>query len=91
LTVDSYALPTEFLATCVDVYDSKVANELVDKLPKSEFVIADKGYDSVNMLNNLAADVKVQQPLGTTEENVCIDEQDQWSEVALARYDLSLI
>ena len=25
---------------------SKVANELIDKLPQSEFVIADKGYDS---------------------------------------------
>jgi len=46
LAVDSYGLPIEFIITGGDVHDSKVASELIDMLPKSDFVIADKGYDS---------------------------------------------
>tara|TARA_B110001452_G_scaffold45631_1_gene34885 strand:- start:486 stop:1019 length:534 start_codon:yes stop_codon:yes gene_type:complete len=46
LAVDSYGLPIEFIITGGDVHDSKVANELIELLPPSDFVIADKGYDS---------------------------------------------
>jgi len=46
LAVDSYGLPLEFDITGGEVHDSKAAPELIDKLPKSDYVIADKGYDS---------------------------------------------
>ena len=53
LAVDSYGLPIGFIVTSGDVHDSKVANELIDKLPQSEFVIADKGYDSEPIRENV--------------------------------------
>jgi len=46
LAVDSYGLPIEFDITGGEVHDSKAAPELIDKLPKTDYVIADKGYDS---------------------------------------------
>jgi len=46
LAVDSYGLPLEFIITGGDVHDSKAANNLIERLPKAEFIIADKGYDS---------------------------------------------
>ncbi len=46
LAVDSYGLPIEFDITGGEVHDSKAAPPLIDKLPKSDYVIADKGYDS---------------------------------------------
>ena len=46
LAVDSYGLPIELIITGGDVHDSKIANELIELLPQSDFVIADKGYDS---------------------------------------------
>lgn len=46
MAVDAYGLPIEFDITGGEVNDVKVAPEFVQKLPASEFVIADKGYDS---------------------------------------------
>lgn len=46
MAVDSYGLPIEFQLTGGEVHDAKVALELILKLPKSAYVIADKGYDS---------------------------------------------
>jgi len=46
LAVDSYGLPIKFDITGGEIHDSKAAPELIDKLPKSDYVIADKGYDS---------------------------------------------
>ena len=46
LAVDSYGLPIEFDITGGEVHDSKAAASLIDKLPDAEYVIADKGYDS---------------------------------------------
>ncbi len=46
LAVDSYGLPIEFDITGGEIHDSKAAPELIDKLPISDYVIADKGYDS---------------------------------------------
>ena len=46
LAVDSYGLPIEFIITGGEVHDSKTANELIDLLPRTDFIIADKGYDS---------------------------------------------
>ncbi|KGJ88405.1 transposase IS4 family protein [Colwellia psychrerythraea] len=53
LAVDSYGLPIEFIITGGDVHDSKVANELIELLPQSDFVIADKGYDSEAIRNKV--------------------------------------
>ncbi len=46
LAVDSYGLPVHFEISGGQVNDIVYAEELVTKSPKSEYVIADKGYDS---------------------------------------------
>jgi transposase len=46
MAVDSYGLPIEFQLTGGEVHDAKAAPELILKLQKSAYVIADKGYDS---------------------------------------------
>ncbi|AZG73535.1 IS5 family transposase [Shewanella livingstonensis] len=46
LAVDSFGLPIEFIVTGGEVHDSKAANALIELLPQSHFIIADKGYDS---------------------------------------------
>ena len=46
MAVDAYGLPIEFLITGGEVHDSKAAPELIDRLPASDYMIADKGYDS---------------------------------------------
>ena len=46
LAVDSYCLPIEFIITGGEVHDSKAANDLIELLPKGDFIVADKGYDS---------------------------------------------
>jgi hypothetical protein len=53
LAVDSYGLPIEFIITGVDVHDSKVANELIELLPQSDFVVAYKGYYSETIRNKV--------------------------------------
>ena len=46
LAVDSYGLPVEFILTGGEVHDSKAATGLLDELSKTEYTVADKGYDS---------------------------------------------
>jgi transposase len=46
MVVDGFGLPIEFEITGGEVHDCKIAPELIDKLPVSDYVIADKGYDS---------------------------------------------
>ncbi len=46
LAVDSSGNPIDFEITGGEVHDAKVAPELIAKLPPSEYLIADKGYDS---------------------------------------------
>jgi len=46
LVVDSYGLPVQFAITGGEVHDSKAAPGLIDTLAKVAYVIADKGYDS---------------------------------------------
>lgn len=46
LAVDSGGLPIEFKITGGEVHDVKVAPELIAGLPPSDFIIADRGYDS---------------------------------------------
>ena len=46
MAVDACGLPIEFDLTGGEVHDSKAAPDLIEKLPVSEYMIADKGYDS---------------------------------------------
>ena len=46
LVVDSYGLPVEFEITGGEVNDCSVAPGLIAKLPDAEAIVADKGYDS---------------------------------------------
>src|SRR3990167_27883 len=46
MAVDAFGLPIEFLLTGGEVHDAKEAPNLIAKLPKADFIIADKGYDS---------------------------------------------
>ena len=46
LAVDSYGLPIEFIITGGDIHDSTAANDLIELLPYTDYLVADKGYDS---------------------------------------------
>lgn len=46
MAVDACGFPIEFDLTGGEVHDCKAAPALIDKLPASEHTIADKGYDS---------------------------------------------
>ncbi|SDH93086.1 Transposase DDE domain-containing protein [Nitrosomonas sp. Nm132] len=46
LAVDGCGLPVEFEITGGDVNDCSVAPELIAKLPDVQAIVADKGYDS---------------------------------------------
>ena len=46
LAVDAYGLPVEFIITGGEVNDCTAAPELITKVASAEVVIADKGYDS---------------------------------------------
>lgn len=49
MAVDSYGLPIDFDLTGGEVHDCKAAPVLLAKLPHSDFIIADKGYDSASL------------------------------------------
>jgi transposase len=46
MAVDAFGLPIEFQLTGGEVHDAKAAPELIAKLPKADYTIADKGDDS---------------------------------------------
>lgn len=46
MAADAYGLPIEFEITGGEVHDCKIAPTLIKNLPISDFIIADKGYDS---------------------------------------------
>lgn len=46
MAVDAHGLPIDFEITGGEVHDCKVAPEFIEKLPVSDFTVADKGYDS---------------------------------------------
>lgn len=46
LAVDSYGLPVEFEINGGEVNDCSAAPELIARLPDAEAIVADKGYDS---------------------------------------------
>ena len=49
MAVDSTGLPINFEITSGDVHDVKVALGFIEKLPRSKYVIADKGYGSEDL------------------------------------------
>ena len=53
MAVDSMGNPIDFLITGGQVHDVKTAPELIERLPKSDFVIADKGYDSDSLRDQI--------------------------------------
>jgi transposase len=53
MAVDGFGLPIAFEITGGEVHDCKIAPELIDKLPVSNYVIADKGYDSEELRENI--------------------------------------
>ena len=46
LLTQAGGLPIHFIVTGGEVHDNVVAEELIVALPKADYVIADKGYDS---------------------------------------------
>ncbi len=46
LAIDSYGLPVEFEITGGEVNDCSAAPDLIARLPDAEAIVADKGYDS---------------------------------------------
>ena len=46
LAVDGYSLPVEFEITGEEVNDCSAAPDLIARLPDAEAIVADKGYDS---------------------------------------------
>lgn len=55
LAVDAYGLPIEFVITGGDVNDCTAAPELIAKLPHTEAIVADKGYDSERIREQIEA------------------------------------
>ena len=55
LAVDSSGNPIEFEITGGEVHDVKVAPELIKKIPRSDYIIADKGYDSKELRKQIRA------------------------------------
>lgn len=49
MAVDSNGNPIDFEITGGEVHDSKMAPQLIAKLPRSDYLIADKGYDSEDL------------------------------------------
>lgn len=54
MAVDAHGLPIDFQITGGEVHDCNVAPEFIEKLPFSEYTIADKGYDSGNYASVVA-------------------------------------
>ncbi len=46
LAVDGYGLPVEFEITGGEINDCSAAPELIARLPDAKAIVADKGYDS---------------------------------------------
>ena len=53
LAVEACGLPIDFEITGGEVHDCKIANEFIEKLPASDYMIADKGYDKEELRNKI--------------------------------------
>ncbi len=76
LAVDSYGLPIYFDIKGGEVHDSKTASSLIDNLPYTNYIVADKGYDSETIREKIRDKSTI--PLMPREKNsktgnACID------------------
>jgi len=55
LAVDAYGLPIMFEVTGGHVHESQIASTLIERLPESEATVADKGYDSITIREQIQA------------------------------------
>jgi transposase len=55
LAVDAYGLPIEFVITSGEVNDCTAVPELIAKLPHAQAIVADKGYDSERIREQIEA------------------------------------
>ncbi len=46
MAVDAFGFPISFQLICGEVHDAKAAPDLISSLPIATYTIADKGYDS---------------------------------------------
>lgn len=53
MAADAMGLPIHFIVTGGEVHDSKEAQNLIDKIPELEVLIADRGYDSEILRDNV--------------------------------------
>ncbi len=53
LAVDSYGLPVHFELSGGQVHNIAYAGQLICRAPKSEYIIADKGYDSEKLRDSI--------------------------------------
>lgn len=53
MAVDAFGLPIEFMLTGGEVHDAKAAPALIEKLSNAGYTIADKGYDSEEIRNQI--------------------------------------
>lgn len=51
MAVDGYGFPIDFRITGGEVHDCIVAPEFISQLPQTDYVVADKGYDSEHIRN----------------------------------------
>jgi transposase len=55
MAVDSYGLPIFFDITGGEVHDSKATSFLIKQLPKVDYIVADKGYDTESIRDQVRA------------------------------------
>ena len=53
MATDAYGLPIDFVITGGEVHDCKVAPEFIAQLPGADYTVADKGYDSEELRQNI--------------------------------------
>lgn len=74
MAVDAYGLPIEFDITGGEVHACKAAPELFAKLPDANYMIADKGYDSEELRDQIRAKSSI--PVIPRKSNLTIGNDD---------------
>jgi len=74
--VDSCGFPLDFKITGGEVHDCKAAPQLIDKLPTAHYVIADKGYDSESLRDQIRENNSIPMIPRKANSNIRNDEMD---------------
>lgn len=92
MAVDAYGLSIEFEITGGEVHDCKFAVEFIEKLPSSDYTIADKGYDSEEVREALGKKSstpiiprKSNSIIGNADMDWCLYKYRHWVENAFAQ------